>query len=254
MNILKKELSAKESAHGGSTLNHSIMQMLDHVEYRLVTGGEDLEDIYRLRYQSYLQSGMCGPIASRMFEDRWDDLPNSYRFGIYYDGRLVSTLRLHYVTREYPYSPSVDAYPEILVDRLARGETFIDGTRFATDPSNAPVPGVLPFLTLRLGMVAYCYFRQTAMLIPIKVEHSAFYVRFFNAKQRTEGKEFPGVLYPIALFEIPCDQENFHRLLERLPFFRSTPMEQRLTFGDPAINKLTPRSIFPTAKYLSDAA
>jgi hypothetical protein len=196
---------------------------------------------------------MCGPLASGMFEDRWDDLPNSYRFGVYYDGRLVSTLRLHYISREHPYSPSVDAYPEILLDRLARGETFIDGTRFATDPYSAPAPGVLPFLTLRLGMVASSHFGQTAVLTPVKVEHSAYYARIFNARQRTEGKVFPGVLAPIALFEIPCG-ENLRLTLERFPFFKSTPMEQRLMFSNPAINRLTPRSIMPTAKYLSEAA
>jgi hypothetical protein len=237
----------------GSTLNRSIMQMLEHVEYRLVTGGEDLEEIYRLRYQSYLQSGMCGPIEGGMFEDRWDDLPNSYRFGVYYDGRLVSTLRLHYISSEHPYSPSVDAYPEILSARLARGETFIDGTRFATDPFSAPAPGVLPFLTLRLGMVAASYFNPTAVLTPVKVEHSAYYARIFNAKQRTEGKVFPGVLAPIALFEIPCG-ENLRLTLERFPFFKSTATEQRLMFSNPAINRLTPRTIVPTAKYLRQAA
>src|SRR5690606_23978884 len=99
---------------------------LEHVEYRLVTGGEDLEELYALRYRSYLQSGMCGPIAGGMFVDSWDELPNCYRFGVYYDGRLVSTLRLHYISREHPRSPSVDGYPEVLTERLARGETFVD--------------------------------------------------------------------------------------------------------------------------------
>src|SRR5882724_845520 len=94
-------------AAADSVLNRSMMQLLEHVDYRLITGGEDLEAIYRLRYQSYLRSGMCGPIASGMFEDRWDNLPNSYRFGVYCDGQLVSTLRLHYISREHPCSPSV---------------------------------------------------------------------------------------------------------------------------------------------------
>ena len=254
MDAARKSASAGASARMDSALNQSMMQLLDHVEYRLITGGEDLETIYRLRYNSYRRSGMCGPIAGGMFEDRWDNLPNSYRFGVYFDGHLVSTLRLHHITREHPYSPSVDAYPEILAERLARGETFIDGTRFATDPDLAPAPGVLPFLTLRICMVAYCYFRQTAMFIPIKLEHSAFYARFFSAKQMTEGKSFPGVIPPLALFEISGNEENFHRILDRLPFFRSTPMEQRLMFGNPAINRLTPLSIVPTAKFLRAAA
>ena len=254
MDAARKSASADAGARAGSVLNQSIMQLLEHVEYRLITGGEDLEAIYRLRYRSYLRSGMCGPIASGMFEDRWDNLPNSYRFGIYCYGELVSTVRLHYISSEHPYSPSVDAYPEILIDRLARGESFIDGTRFATDPDSAPAPGVLPFLTLRICMVAYCYFRQTAMFIPIKLEHSAFYARFFSATQRTAGKVFPGVLPPLALFEIPGNQENVQRILDRLPFFRSTATEQRLMFGNPAINRLTPLSILPTAKYYRDAA
>jgi len=253
MDAARMDASASGRANGGSVLNRSIMQLLEHVEYRLVTGGEDLEAIYRLRYQSYLRSGMCGPIASGMFEDRWDNLPNSYRFGVYYDGQLVSTLRIHYISREHPNSPSVDAYPEILAERLARGETFIDGTRFAADPDCAPAPGVLPFLTPRLGMVASCYFGQTAVLTPVKIEHSAFYARIFNATQKTEGKVFPGVLEPIALFEIPCG-ENLRLTLERFPFFKSTPMEQRLMFANPAINRLTPLSILPTAKYLRNAA
>ncbi|TIQ24874.1 MAG: hypothetical protein E5X48_34575, partial [Mesorhizobium sp.] len=94
---------------------------------------------------------------------------------------------------------------------------------------------------------------QTAVLTPVKVEHSAYYARIFRAIQRTEGKVFPGVLAPIALFEIPCG-ENLRQTLERFPFFKSTPVEQRMMFANPAINRLTPLSIVPTAKYLRDAA
>lgn len=248
-----KSASARAIARADSVLNRTMMQLLEHVEYRLITGGEDLEAIYRLRYQSYVRSGMCGPIASGMFEDRWDNLPNSFRFGVYYYGELVSTLRFHYISSEQPYSPSVDAYPDVLLPRLARGETFIDGTRFAADPDNAPAPGVLPFLTLRIAMVASRYFGQDSVLTPVKVEHSAFYARFFNAEQRTEARLFPGVLAPIALFEIPAG-ENMLRTLDRFPFYHSTPMEQRLMFGNAAINKLTPVSIVPTAKYYRAAA
>jgi len=118
-----RSVSARASARADSVLNRTMMQLLEHVEYRLITGGEDLEAIYRLRYQSYLRSGMCGPIASGMFEDRWDNLPNSYRFGVYCYGELVSTLRFHYISSEQPYSPSVDAYPDELLPRLARGDS-----------------------------------------------------------------------------------------------------------------------------------
>ncbi|MGT2465409.1 hypothetical protein ACVOMV_09200 [Mesorhizobium atlanticum] len=88
------------------------------------------------------------------------------------------------------------------------------------------------------------------MLTPVKLEHSAFRARFFNAVQRSEAKQFPGVLASIALFEIPAG-ETCARTLERLPFFKSTPMEQRLMFGNPAINRLTPLSDCADGEILS---
>ncbi|TIS40072.1 MAG: hypothetical protein E5X11_20950, partial [Mesorhizobium sp.] len=60
MDAARNDAQADAGANAGSALNRSIMQLLEHVDYRLITGGEDLEAIYRLRYQSYLRSGMCG--------------------------------------------------------------------------------------------------------------------------------------------------------------------------------------------------
>ncbi|TGQ60656.1 hypothetical protein EN848_33470, partial [bacterium M00.F.Ca.ET.205.01.1.1] len=61
MEAAAKGASAGASSKADSLLNRTMMQLLEHVEYRLITGGEDLEAIYRLRYQSYVKSGMCGP-------------------------------------------------------------------------------------------------------------------------------------------------------------------------------------------------
>jgi hypothetical protein len=249
MDTARKSASAEASARIDSALNRSMMQLLDHVEYRLITGGEDQEAIYRLRYNSYRRSGMCGPIASGMFEDRWDNLPNAYRFGVYCYDQLVSTLRFHYVTSEQPYSPSVDAYPEVLLPRLARGETFIDGTRFAADPDSAPSPGVIPFLTLRIAMVASCYFGQDSVLTPVKMEHSAFYVRYFQAVQRTEAKAFPGVLPPLALFaaRLTGDRLSKERFPHDHPFARADAADladrRRADPGDAAAPQLHRRAL-----------
>lgn len=52
MDAARKSASADASARMDSALNRSMMELLDHVEYRLITGGEDQEAIYRLRYNS----------------------------------------------------------------------------------------------------------------------------------------------------------------------------------------------------------
>ena len=38
------------------------------------------------------------------------------------------------------------------------------------------------------------------------------------------------------------------------PFFKSTPVEQRMLFAKPAKGELAPLTILPTAKYFRDAA
>lgn len=232
--------------------NESILSLLEHVEYRLVSSGEDLEDIYRLRYSSFLKAGMLEPNATRALHDRWDDLPNSYRFGVYFDGELVSTVRLNYITREQPFAPCMDTFPEVMYPRVERGDTFIDLTRFAADPDKAPAPGVLPFITLRLAPVATCYFNQTSCLAAIKPDHAAFYRRMFNAFEIGGPAPYPGLIVPRYLYEAPCG-ENLAKTLERFPFFRSSPIEQRMLFGTLPEGR-DPLTVLPTAKYMCKAA
>jgi len=232
--------------------NDTMLDLLEHVEYRLITGGEDLEDIYRLRYASFLKAGMLSVNASRMLSDRWDDLPNSYRFGVYYDGELMSTMRLHYLSAAHPYAPALDTFPEALEHRLKRGETFIDGTRFAADADKTPAPRAVPFLTIRLALVACCYFRQTGCLSAIKPEHTAFYVRTFGAREVAGPTPYPGLVVPRYLYETPCG-DNLVATLNRFPFLRSTPIEQRMLFGSLPADR-DPLIVLPTAKYARKAA
>jgi hypothetical protein len=240
------------SETSAQALNRSILSQLDHVEYRLVTGGEDLEDIYRLRYNSFRQAGMLDSNPTGMLEDRWDDLPNSYRFAVYYDGELMSTIRLHHISREFPCAPAYDTFPEAMVERVANGETFIDGTRFAAYHDIAPSPMSVPFLTIRLALVASSYFEQTSCLSAIKPEHTAFYKRMFGAKCIAGPTLYPGLVVPRFLYETPCGR-NLDQVLTRYPFMRSTKSEQRMLFGK-ADEAGSPLTILPTAKYARVAA
>jgi len=229
------------------------MDVLEHVEYRLCDGAEDLEAIYRLRYNSYIHAGMVKPDASRMVKDKFDDLPNSYRFGVFFDGDLVSTIRIHYVSAKYPVSPSVDVFGDVLTRRLAAGETFIDPSRFAADVDVSSSLRVLPYVTLRLAVVACNYFNATYCLTAIKVEHSAFYHRIFRSEQAVPPRNYPGLTVPVHLFQSKCSA-NMQTTLDRFPFFNSTPFEQRMLFQRPKNGELAPLTILPTAKYFHEAA
>lgn len=236
-----------------SSFARSVLNVLEHVEYRYCESGEDLEAIYRLRYESYLKAGMLKPNAARSVTDSFDDLPNSYRFGVYFEGRLVSTLRLHAVSAMHPLSPSTEVFGDVLMPRIAAGETFVDPSRFAADLEFSSALKVLPYVTLRLAMVASRYFKPTACLTAIKEEHSAFYKRVFAAEAVVEARTYPGLTVPVYLYQsrTPDAVEQAER---RFPFFRSTAFEQRLLFMRPKRGEPAPLTVLPTAKYSLAAA
>ena len=231
----------------------SVTALLDRVEYRRCETGEDLEAIYRLRYDSYRATGMVADAASRMVVDEYDELANSYRFAVFIDGELVSTIRLHHVSAEHPRSPSMTVFGDELLPRLQAGETFIDPSRFAADLQVSKQLRVLPYLTIRLAVVACFYFNPTRCLSAIKEEHAAFYKRIFNAKQTLPSRLYPGLTMPVFLYE-SHPKEIADNTLRRFPFFRSTAAEQRMLFARPGQGELAPLTILPTAKYHRPAA
>jgi hypothetical protein len=188
-----------------------------------------------------------------MVTDSYDDLPNSYRFGIFFEGNLVSTIRLHHVDRERPFSPSVDVFSDVLRPRLAAGESYIDPSRFAAATDWSASLRILPYITLRLAVVACQYFRPTYCLTAIKEEHSAFYNRIFRSEPATAPRHYPGLTVPVNLMQSKCS-ENMDATIRRFPFFDSTPMEQRMLFGRRSEGRLAPLTVIPTAKYGRAAA
>jgi hypothetical protein len=235
-----------------SAFARNVSELLEHVEYRRCESGEDLEDIYRLRYDSYLAADMIRPNASHKIIDEFDESPNAYSFGVYFDGYLVSTLRLHHVTADFPDSPSVKVFRDELRPRLEAGETFVDPSRFAANAEWAASLRVLPYITLRLAQVACRYFKPSACLTAIKEEHSAFYTRILYAEPITEARTYPGLTMPVRLYQSRYPDAP-DKVAERFPFFESTPMEQRMLFQRRE-GELAPLTILPTAKYLKEAA
>lgn len=236
-----------------SSFSKSVSMLLERVEYRRCESAEDLEAIYRLRYRSYLASGMITEMPSRMVTDEYDDLSNSYRFGIFIDGELASTIRIHHVHREMPVSPSVTVFSDELKPRVAAGETFVDPSRFAAESDFSRAFKALPYVTLRLAVAASAYFDVDYCLTAIKPEHTGFYRRIFGSEQAMPSRSYPGLVCPVYLFQSKCS-ENMARTVERFPFFKSTPFEQRMLFGRPPKGELAPLTILPTAKYLRRAA
>lgn len=251
--IVPEQVSERPAQAGEmSPFARNVAQLLEHVEYRRCESGEDLDDVYRLRYESYLAAGLIGEKADRRIVDEFDGTPNAYTFGVYYDGYLVSTIRLHHITADCPIGPSMKVFDDVLMPRLHAGESFVDPSRFAADAEWSTTLRVLPYLTLRLAQVGCRYFNPTACLTTIREEHAAFYTRILYAEPIVGARSYPGLTVSGLLYQSRYP-EACDKVAQRFPFFESTPMEQRMLF-ERRHGELAPLTILPTAKYLRDAA
>jgi hypothetical protein len=215
----------------------------DRVEYRLMETPEEKDSIYLMRYRAYMHGGLISPSESLRIIDTYDDAPNAWIFGIYIDGELCSSLRLHVLTSEWRTSYSTELFGDVLDSRLDRGEVFIDPARFAADPEKSQGFQELPYLTLRLAYLACDHFNADTGLAMVRTDHQAFYRRVFLHETIAEPRAFPGWhSKKVALMasEFPTLRD---KVLNRFPILRSTAFERRKLFMRRAERHSAPRGV-----------
>jgi hypothetical protein len=203
--------------------------LLDQVDYRLAETEAEREAIYSLRYRAYLHEGAIEPRADQRLTDRFDDLPNSWVFGIYLDGELTSSIRISVATRNNDDTPAVDAFRDLLAPELAQGKVIVDPNRFVADPATRTKYLDLPYWTVRLGYVACAHFYADIGTATVRAEHRAFYRRLFFQKSLCEPRPYPTLTKPLCL--MAADYPSIRdKVFERFPLMRSSAAERRMLF------------------------
>lgn len=225
----------------------ALMDMLDRVEYRRVRLEEQQDPIFRLRYEAYRREEFIPANDEEIATDDLDSKPNAMCYGIYIDGRLVSSLRLHHLTPEHRYSPSMTAYADLLHPKLDAGMHFVDPSRFTAERDATLAFPALPFLTIRLAAMACEYFEPDYCLSSIRPEHAAFYKRVFGSEQWAGVRYLGGGLkFPVHLYAAKFSDIR-DRVADRFPFFMSTPEEREAMFAPGSDARYLPL-IQPTAR------
>jgi hypothetical protein len=204
--------------------------LLDRVDYRLIETPEEKDSIYLMRYRAYLHGGLISPSESRRVSDRYDDAPNAWIFGIFVDGELCGSFRIHVLTSEWRTSYTTELFGDVLHPRLDRGEVFIDPARFAADPEKAHRFPELPYLTVRLGYLACDHFNADTGLAMVRTDHQAFYRRVFLSETITEPRPFPGWDTMKVVLMASDFRHVREKILTRFPIMRSTHFERQRLF------------------------
>jgi hypothetical protein len=220
-------LSLVQGTTSGAVLRK--IDLLDQVECRLAETEVEREGIYNLRYRAYLNEGAIEARANQRLTDRFDDLPNSWTFGIYLGGELTSSVRISVATPDHGDTPAVDAFPDLLEPELAKGKVIVDPNRFVADPVRRTKYPQLPYITLRLAYVACEHFNADIGTATVRKEHQAFYRRVFLHQPLCLPRPYPTLTKPLCLMAVDYPKLR-DKVFQRYPLFRSTELERQIMF------------------------
>ena len=225
-------MSAATQATGAtSRFALTLIDLLDRVQYRRVSVDEQFDPVYKLRYEAYRREEFIPINALEITKDAYDEAANCYCFGVYIDDRLVSSIRLHIATPENPTSPSRKIWPDVLGKIIDQGGSYVDPSRFTADHDASLEFPALPYLTLRAAVMACEHFSTTYCISSVRPEHGPFYRRIFGLEQMAGLGTWGELTFPVCLFgaRVPV---IYDRIMDRYPFFMSTPEERSVLFGD----------------------
>jgi len=212
-----------------SAFAERVWRMLERVEYRRAETPEDKEAIYRLRYEAYMREGAIEPDASGRFTDPFDDVSNVWIIGMFIDGELASSIRLHVAAAEDAPLPAQTVFPDILGPRLRRGQIIVDPTRFVTRLDFSRRFHEMPYLTVRPGWMAGEFFGADFILATIRAEHQGYYRRVFGHQVWSGVRDYPTLKKPIGCMGLDYFAMR-DQVQRRYPFYKSSAAERARLF------------------------
>ena len=207
-----------------------VFRLLERVEYRRADSEADKLAIYRLRHEAYMRAGTVEPRPSGLFHDPLDEAPNVWIIGIYIDGDLASSIRLHVSASPSASLPAMGAFSDIVEPHLRAGRVIIDPTRHVTKSEYALGSPIMPYITVRATSLAQDFFDADYTVVACLVEHQAFFRRMFGCVPWSEPREYPNFNRPLAFLGYDCRARRA-ATYARYPFYQSTENERARLFS-----------------------
>jgi len=198
-------------------LKQQVIEALKRSRYKVLTESQDLEKVYRLRYDCYRAERSIAQNERCLMTDAYDDSANCIHVVVEVDGEILASVRLHLMSKLSTTSPTLEVFPEIL-DDLRRGQTVLDSTRFVIDPAARKQRVPLHFLVLRIPFLATIFYDVDLALAPVRAEHAAFYRRYLGYEVVMQPRSYPGLKKPIQLLTAKV-REQRDAVLARTPVF-----------------------------------
>jgi hypothetical protein len=187
INVITRNATAVREIPYPSGLSLSVVEFLKDVSYEVMRTETQLEDIFRLRHDTYRHAGYLSGNPDGKFHDDLDLSPNVYNVAIRLSGALVACIRLHKVTPEVRECCAIEIFPDEINQRLDAGDVMIDSGRNCCDPSLASRYHALPLAVIRAASLLAAHVNAQWMLATFKQGHTPFFRRVMGGQLWHDG-------------------------------------------------------------------
>jgi len=213
-----------------STFAQRVEKVIEKTEYRRADRWEDKEAIFKLRHQAYSREGYIEQNPEGIFQDAEDDVPNAWLIGLYIDGELAGSVRLHVASRTEHYLPITARFTDAIAPRLQAGNVIVDATRMSSRLEISRAYPCMPYLLMRCAFLAEDHFGADYLTAACRIEYEGAYRRMWGAKRMAGPLPYP----PLARPHVVMAHE--HKTMgtavrARYPFLRSTKEERHALFS-----------------------
>lgn len=220
---------SESSLEPQSNFADRMQEMLSRIEYRVALTPESRDAIFRMRYDCYLREEAIDPNDTLQYTDSYDQAPNASLIGLFVDGVLSSSIRLHVATRECAIVPDKNAFPDLIEPMIEAGLKIIDVSRFVVGQEASKAHPGLAYLTVRAGWMGGEFHDVDRILTATRTEHNPFYRRVFSFEVKSEARDYATLKKPVCLLSLDWRAKR-ERVYRRYPFFMSTESERRGIF------------------------
>jgi hypothetical protein len=202
-----------------------ITRILERVQYRRAENREDKAAIFRMRHEAYTRNGSIETRPSGMFHDAFDETPNAWLIGVFIDGELASSIRIHVSASLNAPLPATVVFSDTLAPLLKAGQCLIDLTRHVNRLEFTRQFPEMPYITVRPTSLAEQYFEADYVVSAVRLEHQGAFKRMFGMVPWAAPTEYPMLrsLMPLLAYDCRASRPKTHA---RYPFYRSSPTER----------------------------
>ena len=159
-----------------------------------------LDEVYSMRYRSYIAEDYIDKNSSRRFMDKYDLMPNCNSYLTYFEKKAIGSIRACIYKPEAQMSiPVIEVFEEELKNSVGYDNVMIEANKFVIDPSFQKRGGVKKFFSIYRNIANSILDNKAKYLVAcVRPVHIKFYEMLYF-EPASEIKVYPYLKFKTVL-------------------------------------------------------